>query len=186
MTKIYQLKTPPKEALGVETYLAPPPPSQGKIIALDCHPDTFTAAVFVGQTPHDARKLGSRENLGLQGLLQWAAKEFGPQDLFVLEAGSNSFELCTRLHALGLRAVVLEAATSASTPRPTPTMTKWLPRASLWSIWPATLLAWGARRASRQRRNSCAYRKPPTTRRPQLAAGLPQRQRHPPPRPTSS
>jgi transposase len=42
-------------------------------------------------------------------LLQWAAKEFGPQDLFLLEAGSNSFELCTRLHALGLRAVVLES-----------------------------------------------------------------------------
>ena len=109
MTKIYQLKTPPKEALGVETYLAPPPPSQGKIIGLDCHPDTFTAAVFVGQTPHDARKVGSRENLGLQALLGWAAKEFGAQDLFVLEAGSNSFELCTRLHALGLRAVVLES-----------------------------------------------------------------------------
>jgi transposase len=36
------------------------------------------------------------------------AKEFGAQDLFVLEAGSHSFELCTRLHALGLRAVVLE------------------------------------------------------------------------------
>ncbi len=42
-------------------------------------------------------------------MLGWAAKEFGPQDLFVLEAGSNSFELCTRLHALGLRAVVLES-----------------------------------------------------------------------------
>ena len=65
--------------------------------------------MFVGQTPHDARKVGSRENLGLQALLGWAAKEFGPQDLFVLEAGSNSFELCTRLHALGLRAVVLES-----------------------------------------------------------------------------
>lgn len=102
MTKTYQLKTPPKEALGVETYLAPPPPAQGKIIGLDCHPDTFTAAVFVGQTPHDARKVGSRENLGLQALLGWAAKEFGPQDLFVLEAGSNSFEVCSRLHALGL------------------------------------------------------------------------------------
>lgn len=110
MTKIYQLKTPPKETgPGLEIYLAPPPPSQGKIIGLDCHPDTFTAAVFVGQTPHDVRKVGCRENLGLQALLGWAAKEFGPQDLFILEAGSNSFELCTRLHALGLRAVVLES-----------------------------------------------------------------------------
>ena len=45
MTKIYQLGTVPKQALGVETYLAPLPPSQGKIIGLDCHPDTFTAAI---------------------------------------------------------------------------------------------------------------------------------------------
>ncbi|MGB7789593.1 MAG: hypothetical protein WBL39_00140, partial [Terrimicrobiaceae bacterium] len=89
-------KTSPKQALWVETYLAPPPPSQGKIIGLDCHPDTFTAAVFVGQTPHDARKLGSRENLGLRALLGWAAKEFGPQDLFLLE----SFTL--KLHKLAL------------------------------------------------------------------------------------
>jgi transposase len=110
MTKIYRLKTAPKQAVpGLETYLAPPPPSQGKIIGLDCHPDTFTAAVFVGQTPHDARKVGSRENLDLQALLGWAAKEFGPQDLFLMEAGSNSFELCSRLRALGLRAVVLES-----------------------------------------------------------------------------
>jgi hypothetical protein len=28
----------------------------------------------------------------------------------VLEAGSNSFEVCSRLHALGLRAVVLESS----------------------------------------------------------------------------
>lgn len=111
MTKNYKLKTGSLgwDGLGVETYSAPPPPCQGRIIGLDCHPDTFTAAIFVGQTPHDARKLGSRENLGLQALLQWAAEEFGPQDLFLLEAGSNSFEVCTRLHALGLRAVVLES-----------------------------------------------------------------------------
>jgi transposase len=109
MTKIYHLKITPNEGVERESYLAPPPPSQGKIIGLDCHPDTFTAAVFVGQTPHDARKVGSRENLGLQTLLQWAAKEFGPQDLFVLEASSNSFELCSRLRALGRRAVVLES-----------------------------------------------------------------------------
>jgi len=111
MTKNYKLKTRPLEGneVGVEIYSAPPPPSKGRIIGLDCHPDTFTAAIFVGQTPHDARKLGSRENLSLQALLEWAAKEFGPQDLFLLEAGSNSFEVCIRLHTLGLRAVVLES-----------------------------------------------------------------------------
>lgn len=110
MTKIYHLKAPPKQrVLGSETYLAPLPPSQGKIIGLDCHPDTFTAAVFVGQSPQEARQVGSRERLDLQGLLGWAAKEFGPQDLFLLEASSNSFELCTRLHALGRRTMVLES-----------------------------------------------------------------------------
>lgn len=113
MAKKYILKNTikkrPEEAGGAETYLAPPPPSQGKIIALDCHPDSFTAAVFTGQTPHDARKLGSRENLGLEELLEWAKREFGAQDLFLLEAGSNSFALCAKLRALGLRAAVLES-----------------------------------------------------------------------------
>ena len=111
MTKTYILKTQtvPAERSAVETYLAPPPPSKGKIIGLDCHPDTFTAAVFVGQTPHDARKIGSRENLSLEALLKWAAAELTPQDIILMEAGSNSFELCKRLGNLGLKACVLES-----------------------------------------------------------------------------
>ncbi|MCK9589731.1 MAG: transposase, partial [Terrimicrobiaceae bacterium] len=72
-------------------------------------PDTYTAAVFRGTTPHDARKLTSRENLCLQSLMGWAAKEFTREDLFLLEAWSNSFEICRRLRALGLRAVVMES-----------------------------------------------------------------------------
>ena len=105
-------KTRPAAPFGpgaVESYQAPPPPVDGKIIGVDCHPDTFTAAVFVGQTPHDARQLGRRDRLSLEGLLAWAAQEFGPQDLFLLEAGSNSFEVCGRLRALGRRAIVLES-----------------------------------------------------------------------------
>lgn len=113
MTKKYILKTTNQkrsgEEAGVETYLAPPPPSHGKIIGLDCHPDTFTAAVFVGQTPHDARKIASRENLSMEELLRWAAQEICPQDIILLEAGSNSFEVCKRLESLGLRACVLES-----------------------------------------------------------------------------
>ena len=111
MTKKYILKTQsvPAERSAVETYLAPPPPSKGKIIGLDCHPDTFTAALFVGQTPHDARKIGSRENLSLDALLKWAAAELTPQDIILMEAGSNSFELCKRLGNLGLKACVLES-----------------------------------------------------------------------------
>lgn len=111
MTKKYILKTKKAPAEGgvAETYLAPPPPSKGKIIGLDCHPDTFTAAVFVGQTPHDARKIGIRENLSLEALLKWAAAELSPQDIILLEASSNSFEVCKRLGKLGLRACVLES-----------------------------------------------------------------------------
>lgn len=103
------IKKPPAEKETAETYLAPRPPSNGKIIGVDCHPDTFTAAVFVGQTPHDARKITSRENLSLEGFLEWAEREFSPTDIFLLEAGSNSFEVCKRLGALERKACVLES-----------------------------------------------------------------------------
>jgi transposase len=92
-----------------ESYLAPRPPKDGRVIGVDCHPDSFTAAVFTGQTPHDARKLSSRDNLTLEGLLAWAKAEFSSEDLFLLEAGSNSFAVCEAFFALGLRAVVLES-----------------------------------------------------------------------------
>lgn len=106
-----QRPRPPKESglERVEIYSAPPPPSNGRIIGLDCHPDTFTAAVFQGTTPHDARKLSTHPDMSLKKLLDWAAKEFTRDDLFLMEAGSNSFEIHRRLLALGLRAVVMES-----------------------------------------------------------------------------
>ena len=97
------------ERTAAETYSAPPPPSKGKIVGLDCHPDTFTAAVFVGQTPHDARKIDTQNDLSFAGLLKWAAAELSPEDIILLEAGSNSFEVCKRLVDLGLRTCVLES-----------------------------------------------------------------------------
>ena len=114
MAKTYKLnKTPPEPACKappVETYQAPPPPAKGRIIGLDCHPDIHAAAVFRGQSVHDARKLAVRDNLSLDALLQWAAREFTRDDLFLLEASANSFEIHGRLLALGLRAVVMESA----------------------------------------------------------------------------
>ena len=107
--RVLQTTKPLSERTAVETYLAPPPPSKGKIVGLDCHPDTFTAAVFVGQTPHDARKIGTRHNLSLEALLKWAAAELTPEDIILLEAGSNSFEVCKRLADIGLRTCVLES-----------------------------------------------------------------------------
>lgn len=93
-----------------ETYLSPRPPLNGKIIGLDCHPDTYTAAVFIGRTPHDARKITSRCDMSLRELLRWAGQEFSHEDLFLLEAGTNSFEIYRRLLALGLNAIVMESA----------------------------------------------------------------------------
>lgn len=114
MPKSYTLKEyqkpPKKDPPGGEIYSVPRPPANGRIIGLDCHPDTYTAAVFRGSTPHDAVKLSSRENLSLQALLSWVEKEFSHEDLFLMEAGSNSFEIHRRLLDLGLRAVVLESS----------------------------------------------------------------------------
>jgi transposase len=111
MIKKYIL--PPSKTLAerkaAETYVAPPPPSKGKIVGLDCHPDSFTAAVFVWQTPHNARKIGTQHTLSLEALLKWAAAELTPKDIILLEAGSNSFEICKRLEKIGLRACVLES-----------------------------------------------------------------------------
>jgi transposase len=80
------------------------------LIGLDCHPDTFTAAVVAGQTPHNARKVCARENITLEALMEWAKREFSEKDLFVMEASGNSFAVCKRLRGAGLRAIVLESA----------------------------------------------------------------------------
>lgn len=110
-TKEPKRQRPPGEGRPAEcdTFKAPPPPSKGRVIGLDCHPDTFTAAVFRGTTPHDAVKLATRPDMSLKKLLDWAASEFTRDDLFLMEAGANSFEIHRRLLALGLRAVVMES-----------------------------------------------------------------------------
>lgn len=103
-------KAPQKPAEQCEIYRAPKPPKNGRLIGLDCHPDSFTAAVFTGTTPHDARQLCSKDQLSLEQLLEWIRSEFGPEDLFLLEASANSFEIHRRLWELGLQAVVLESS----------------------------------------------------------------------------
>ena len=75
---------------------------------MDCHPDTYTAAVFVGRRHMMRVKLAPVRTSALK-LARWVEKEFGTEDLFLMEAGANSFEICTRLRELGLRAVVLES-----------------------------------------------------------------------------
>jgi transposase len=47
--------------------------------------------------------------MSLNKLLDWASRECTKEDLLLLEASGNSFEIHRRLLALGLRAVVLES-----------------------------------------------------------------------------
>jgi len=93
-----------------ETYASPPPPPNGKIIGVDCHPDTYTAVVVEGTTPHNAKRLSTKGDASLEEFLNWAEKNFTIKDLFLMEAGGNSFEIHRRLTELKLRAVVLESA----------------------------------------------------------------------------
>lgn len=95
---------------GLESYLAPPPSSKGRMIGIDGHPDTFTWAVLTGTTLHNARLLENHADRPLKALLDWAATRGTIDDIFLMEAGSNRSEMCRRRHALGRRAYVLESA----------------------------------------------------------------------------
>ena len=105
-------KVPPEEGgpEQAEIYPAPRPPSKGRIIAIDCHPDTFTASVWRGTTPHDAQKLEERLDMKREELDEWLGSgDFGGKDLVLMEAGSNSFELARSLRRGGLEVAVLES-----------------------------------------------------------------------------
>jgi transposase len=110
-THTHAVKRPPEEGgpAEIDVYLAPRPPSKGRIVSLDCHPDTFTASVWRGTTPHEARKLEERLDMGRAGMLEWLSEHFGKGDIVLMEAGSNSFELARILRARGLEVAVLES-----------------------------------------------------------------------------
>jgi transposase len=81
----------------------------GRVIGLDTHPDTYTAALLQGPTPAAAvlEKLFNRVPMGQ--LQSWAKKYTTPQDLFVLEASGNSFQVVRTLAAIERQALVLES-----------------------------------------------------------------------------
>src|SRR5712692_1666903 len=58
-----------------------------RVIGFDSHPDTFTAALLRG----------------------WAKRHTTAQDLFVLEASGNSFQVVRSLAAINRKAIVLES-----------------------------------------------------------------------------
>jgi len=80
-----------------------------RVIGLDSHPDTFTAALLRGPTPAAAIVEKVFDKVALGRLSGWAQKHTTPQDLFVLEASGNSFHVVRALAEIGRRALVLES-----------------------------------------------------------------------------
>jgi transposase len=84
-----------------------------RIVGLDAHPDVFTAALVAGTHPANASVLKYWDQHPIDELETWAQKSLQPQDLIILEASGNSFELCVRLARVERQAVVTDSAQSA-------------------------------------------------------------------------
>jgi len=80
-----------------------------RVIGLDSHPDSFTAALLRGPTPAAAvvEKVCNKVPMGQ--LQSWAKKYTTAQDRIVLEASGNSFQVVRTLAAVDRKALVLES-----------------------------------------------------------------------------
>lgn len=76
---------------------------------MDCHPDTFTACVLRGTTPASAVVEKMFNKVPISNLENWARKNVNPEDIIVLEASGNSFNVVRRLAKIGRTAKVLES-----------------------------------------------------------------------------
>ena len=80
-----------------------------RVIGVDSHPDSFTAAMLRGRTPAGAVVEKIFNKLPMAGLSEWAKKNTTAKDLFVLEASGNSFQVVRSLAAIQRKALVLES-----------------------------------------------------------------------------
>src|SRR5712671_6748186 len=80
-----------------------------RVIGFDCHPDSFTAALLRGPTPAAAVTEKMFNKVPMSQLQSGAKKHTSAQDLFVLEASGNSFQVVRTLAAIGRKAKVLES-----------------------------------------------------------------------------
>lgn len=80
-----------------------------RVIGIDSHPDSFTAAVLRGTTPANAIAEKIFNKLPIKQLQPWAKKHTLPEDLLVLEASGNSFQVVRSLEAVQRKALVLES-----------------------------------------------------------------------------
>ncbi len=80
-----------------------------RVIGLDSHPDTFTAATLRGPTPAAAIVEKTFNKLPLSQLRAWAEKHTTETDVIVLEASGNSFHVVRVLAKIKRKALVLES-----------------------------------------------------------------------------
>jgi transposase len=80
-----------------------------RVIGLDAHPDSFTAAILRGSTPATAVVEKVFNQVPLAQLCGWVKKHTTQNDLVVLEASGNSFQVVRTLAAGGRQAKVLES-----------------------------------------------------------------------------
>jgi len=80
-----------------------------RVIGFDSHPDSFTAAIILGETPAGAVVDKVYNKIPNAHLQRWVKKNTTPNDLFVMEASGNSFQMVRDLEKLGREAKVLES-----------------------------------------------------------------------------
>jgi len=80
-----------------------------RVIGFDSHPDSFTAAIVRGATPAAAVVEKMFNKVPMAQLNDWAKKNTTQEDLFVLEASGNSFEVARTLATIQRQVLVLES-----------------------------------------------------------------------------
>src|SRR5215472_7957244 len=85
------------------------PKSVERVIGFDSHPDSFTAAVLRGPTPAGALVEKLFNKVPMAQLQSWAKKHTTAEDLLVLEASGNSFQVVRTLASVQRQAKVLES-----------------------------------------------------------------------------
>lgn len=93
--------------MNPETKQNPDPPQ--RVIGFDAHPDSFTAAILRGPTPAAALVEKTFNQVPMARLQSWAQKHTTAEDLLLLEASGNSFQVVRSLAAVGRKALVLES-----------------------------------------------------------------------------
>jgi transposase len=80
-----------------------------RVIGLDSHPDSFTAAIVHGTIPASAVVEKVFNKVPMHQLPGWAGKHTTANDLIVLEASGNSFQVVRTLAGIDRKALVLES-----------------------------------------------------------------------------